>query len=77
MYHQDKYICIDWQCVPKYYVCVPHTKGDIMKVKTLRVPEWLEKAFEELAVKSDRSFSKEAVRAMREYAERQGVKCPE
>ncbi|MDU3913787.1 DNA-binding protein [Kluyvera ascorbata] len=48
-----------------------------MKVKTLRVPEWLEKAFEELAVKSDRSFSKEAVRAMREYAERQGVKCPE
>jgi len=42
-----------------------------MKVKTLRVP------FEDLAAKSDRSFSKETVRAMREYAERQGIKCPE
>ncbi|HDL8226822.1 TPA: DNA-binding protein [Yersinia enterocolitica] len=48
-----------------------------MKVKTLRMPEWLEKAMENLAEKSDRSFSREAVRAMREYAERQGVKCPE
>ena len=48
-----------------------------MKVKTLRLPEWLEKAMEELAKKSDRSFSKEAVRAMREYAERKGFKCPE
>ena len=48
-----------------------------MKVKTLRMPEWLEKVMEELAQKGDRSFSKEAVRAMREYAERQGVKCPE
>lgn len=48
-----------------------------MKVKTLRMPEWLEKAMESLADKSDRSFSKEAVRAMREYAERQGIKCPE
>lgn len=48
-----------------------------MKVKTLRVPKWLEKAFEDLAAKSDRSFSKETVRAMREYAERQGIKCPE
>jgi predicted transcriptional regulator len=48
-----------------------------MKVKTMRVPEWLEKAMEELASKSDRSFSKEVVRAMREYVERQGVKCPE
>ncbi|EAP9950373.1 DNA-binding protein [Salmonella enterica] len=47
-----------------------------MKVKTLRVPEWLENAMEELAKKSDRSFSKEVVRAMREYAERRGVKCP-
>lgn len=48
-----------------------------MKVKTLRMPEWLEKAMEGLARNSDRSFSKEAVRAMREYVERQGVKCPE
>lgn len=48
-----------------------------MKVKTLRMPEWLEKVMEDLAQKGDRSFSKEAVRAMREYAERQGVKCPE
>lgn len=52
-------------------------KGVKMKVKTLRMPEWLEKAMEGLAKSSDRSFSKEAVRAMREYAERQGVKCPE
>lgn len=48
-----------------------------MKVKTLRMPEWLEKAIEALAKESDRSFSKEAVRAMREYVERQGIKCPE
>jgi len=48
-----------------------------MKVKTLRMPDWLEKAIEELAQKGDRSFSKEAVRAMREYAVRQGMKCPE
>ncbi|HBX4612870.1 TPA: DNA-binding protein [Klebsiella pneumoniae] len=48
-----------------------------MKVKTLRLPEWLGKAMEDLAKQSDRSFSKEAVRAMREYAERQGIKCPE
>ncbi|MBZ6625946.1 DNA-binding protein [Klebsiella pneumoniae] len=48
-----------------------------MKVKTLRLPEWLEKAMEDLAKQSDRSFSKEAVRAMREYVERQGIKCPE
>lgn len=48
-----------------------------MKVKTLRMPEWLEKAMEELAEKADRSFSKEVVRAVREYAERNGVKCPE
>lgn len=47
-----------------------------MKVKTLRMPEWLEKAMEMLAEKSDRSFSKEAVRAMREYVEKNGVKCP-
>lgn len=47
-----------------------------MRVKTLRLPEWLEKAMEDLATKADRSFSKEAVRAMREYVERQGVKCP-
>ena len=52
-------------------------KGINMKVKTLRLPEWLEKAMEDLAKKGDRSFSKEAVRAMREYAERQGIKCPE
>lgn len=48
-----------------------------MKVKTLRMPDWLEKAIEELAQKGDRSFSKEAVRAMREYVVRQGMKCPE
>jgi len=48
-----------------------------MKVKTLRMPKWLEKAMEDLAQKGDRSFRKEAVRAMREYAERKGVKCPE
>jgi predicted transcriptional regulator len=35
-----------------------------MKVKTLRMPEWLEKAMEELAEKADRSFSKEVVRAV-------------
>ncbi len=39
--------------------------------------ENIEGAFEDLAAKSDRSFSKETVRAMREYAERQGIKCPE
>ncbi|AJK14778.1 MULTISPECIES: hypothetical protein [Yersinia] len=48
-----------------------------MKVKTLRVPSWLEDAMETLAKKGDRSFSKEVVRAMREYAERNGIKCPE
>lgn len=48
-----------------------------MKVKTLRLPDWLNRAMEDLARKGDRSFSKEALRAMREYAERQGVKCPE
>jgi predicted transcriptional regulator len=59
-------------------VYIPHTKGVIMsRVKTLRMPEWLEKAMEELAVKADRSFSKEMVRAAREYVERNGVKCPE
>ncbi|GAB1102170.1 MAG: hypothetical protein Sw2LagTSB_00450 [Shewanella algae] len=47
-----------------------------MKVKTLRMPEWLEKVMEDFAKQGDRSFSKEAVRAMREYAERRGVKCP-
>lgn len=48
-----------------------------MKVKTLRMPEWLELAMEGLAKRADRSFSKEAMRAMREYVERQGIKCPE
>lgn len=48
-----------------------------MKVKTLRMPEWLEKAIDSLAKDSDRSFSKEAVRAMREYVEKKGIKCPE
>lgn len=48
-----------------------------MKVKTMRVPEWLERAMDSLAKESDRSFSKEVVRAMREYVERRGVKCPE
>jgi len=48
-----------------------------MKVKTLRMPEWLEESIEELARKADRSFSKEVVRAVREYVERQGIKCPE
>lgn len=48
-----------------------------MKVKTLRVPQWLEEAIEALAKEADRSFSKEAVRAMREYVEKQGFKCPE
>lgn len=48
-----------------------------MKVKTLRMPEWLERAVEELAEKSDRSFSKEVVRAVREYVERNGIRCPE
>lgn len=61
-----------------YILCMRTTyKGIDMKVKTLRLPEWLEKAMEDLAKQSDRSFSKEAVRAMREYAERQGIKCPE
>lgn len=48
-----------------------------MKVKTLRMPESLEKVMADLAKQGDRSFSKEAVRAMREYAERRGMKCPE
>jgi len=48
-----------------------------MKVKTLRMPEWLEKAMEDLAKKGDRTFSKEAVKALREYAIRNGAKCPE
>lgn len=48
-----------------------------MQVKTLRLPEWLVKAMEDLAKNADRSFSKEAFRAMKEYAERKGVKCPE
>lgn len=48
-----------------------------MKVKTLRMPEWLEKAMEDLARKGDRSLSREAMIAMREYAERKGIKCPE
>lgn len=48
-----------------------------MKVKTLRMPEWLEKGMEDLAKKGDRTFSKEAVKALREYAIRNGVKCPE
>jgi predicted transcriptional regulator len=48
-----------------------------MKVATLRLPEWLEEAMKNLAKESDRSFSKEAVRAMREYVQRKGVQCPE
>lgn len=62
-----------------YAIICMHTtyKGGFMKVKTLRMPEWLEKAMEELAEKADRSFSKEMVRAAKEYAERNGVKCPE
>ena len=52
-------------------------RSEEVKVKTLRVPSWLEDAMETLAKKGDRSFSKEVVRAMREYAERNGIKCPE
>ncbi|EGL4945579.1 DNA-binding protein [Salmonella enterica] len=48
-----------------------------MNIKTLRLPEWLDKAMKELAKQGDRSFSKEAMIAMREYAERKGFKCPE
>lgn len=48
-----------------------------MEVKTLRMPRWLIEAMESLAKESDRSFSKEAMRAMREYVERKGIKHPE
>ena len=58
------------------YAYLIHMRPD-MKVKTMRVPEWLERAMDSLAKESDRSFSKEVVRAMREYVERRGVKCPE
>ncbi|MGX8939349.1 Arc family DNA-binding protein [Symbiopectobacterium sp. Eva_TO] len=44
------------------------------KVKTLRMPEWLEKYIEECAKKDDRSFSNEVLRRLKESAAREGVK---
>ncbi|BCA39425.1 Arc family DNA-binding protein [Citrobacter sp. RHBSTW-00678] len=48
-----------------------------MKVKTLRMPEWLEKALEQLAKNDDRSFSNEVVRRLKESVAKDGIACPE
>ena len=48
-----------------------------MKVKTLRMPEWLEKALEQKAKGDDRSFSNEVIRRLKESVARDGIKCPE
>ncbi|EIW3598434.1 Arc family DNA-binding protein [Salmonella enterica] len=48
-----------------------------MKVKTLRMPEWLEKALEQSAKKDDRSFSNEVLRRLKESVAKDGVVCPE
>lgn len=45
------------------------------KVKTLRMPEWLEKHINDCAKKDDRSFSNEVIRRLKESAAREGVKC--
>jgi len=49
--------------------------SSMSKVKTLRMPEWLEKHLEECAKKDDRSFSNEVIRRLKESAAREGVKC--
>ncbi|AKK33879.1 transcriptional regulator [Escherichia coli APEC O18] len=64
---------IDYQCVPKYYVCVPHTAEDAMKVKTLRMPEKLEKILEEKAKEECRSFSAEVIKRVLDSLKREGV----
>lgn len=48
-----------------------------MKVKTLRMPEWLEKALDQAAKKDDRSFSNEVLRRLKESMVKDGVVCPE
>lgn len=48
-----------------------------MKVKTLRMPEWLEKALEQAAKRDDRSFSNEVLRRLKESLLKDGVSCPE
>ncbi|HCO5823230.1 TPA: Arc family DNA-binding protein [Escherichia coli] len=48
-----------------------------MKVKTLRMPEWLEKALEQSAKKDDRSFSNEVLRRLKESVDKDGIVCPE
>nr|DAE15729.1 MAG TPA: hypothetical protein [Siphoviridae sp. ctK6H9] len=48
-----------------------------MKVKTLRMPEWLEKALEQAAKKDDRSFSNEVLRRLKESLLKDGVSCQE
>lgn len=42
------------------------------KVKTIRFPEWLEKAIEELSEKEDRSFSNECIRRLKESLKKDG-----
>lgn len=60
------------------YAYLIHSERGIMdKPKTIRMPKWLDRAMHELAKDSDRSFSKEAVRAMKEYVLSKGIKCPE
>lgn len=45
------------------------------KVKTIRMPEWMESALEELAKKDDRTFSYEVLRRLKESLKSDGVAC--
>ncbi|PIJ42840.1 Arc family DNA-binding protein [Tatumella sp. OPLPL6] len=45
------------------------------KVKTIRMPDWMETALEELAKKDDRTFSYEVLRRLKESLKSDGVPC--
>ncbi|MGT5975028.1 Arc family DNA-binding protein [Escherichia coli] len=45
------------------------------KVKTLRMPIWMELALEEKAKKDDRTFSNEVLRRLKESLMKDGVIC--
>ncbi|EOM6586304.1 TPA: Arc family DNA-binding protein [Escherichia coli] len=60
-----------------YAYHIQRSKGAKMKVKTLRMPEWLEKALEQSAKKDDRSFSNEVLRRLKESVAKDGIVCPE
>ncbi|ARU94555.1 Arc family DNA-binding protein [Tatumella citrea] len=45
------------------------------KVKTIRMPDWMELALEELAKKDDRTFSYEVLRRLKDSLKKDGVSC--